>query len=338
MADKISGAELRAYREGRQLDQAGLAAWLNERLDRRYDRNKVSAWETGSTPVPDLVSTVVRDALAARTRTASGPARIVAFANQKGGVAKTTSALNTATLLAQRGKKVLLVDCDPQGSATLHLGQKPQKLDEVGKTLTWLLTKDTPTAEAIIPVCDGQFDLIPSSISLAEAEATLVTNPLAGGVLQSKLEEVVGRYDVLLLDCPPNLGYISVTALAAADALIVPCQTEGLAYAGIASLFSTVDKVRRFAKKNIRLLGILPTLFNARRTADQEVLGRLQRQSEKMGVRLFTPVRDAADYGKSFLAGRPVLELNPKAAGAESYAEIADAILAFTEETINAAA
>ncbi|AWK89860.1 AAA family ATPase [Azospirillum thermophilum] len=338
MAEKMSGAELRAYRENRQLDQAGLAAWLNERLNRRYDRNKVSAWETGSTPIPDLVSTVVRDALTSRSRPSSGPARIVAFANQKGGVAKTTSALNTAILLAQRGKRVLLVDCDPQGSATLHLGEKPLKLDEQGKTLTWLLTRDTPTAEAIVPVCDGQFDLIPSSISLAEAEASLVTNPLAGGVLQGKLEEVVDRYDVLLLDCPPNLGYISVTALAAADALIVPCQTEGLAYAGIASLFSTVDKVRRFAKKNIRLLGILPTLYNARRIADQEVLGRLQRQAEKLNVRLFTPVRDAADYGKSFLAGRPVLELNPKAAGAESYAEIADAIIALTVETQNAAA
>jgi len=327
MTGKLSGDDLRRFRESRQFGQQELAVWLNEKLGRKYDRTKISRWETGAERVPQLVDSVVCEAR--RRPVHGGPlteAKVIAFANQKGGVGKTTSAINTGYLLAGAGYRVLLIDCDPQGSATIHLGIKPDARDLEGKTLTYLLTRDLPTLEAVIPVCDGLFDLIPSSISLAEAEAVLASDPLAGLALQSKIEEVGDRYDVVILDCPPNLGFVSVSTLAAADGLVIPSQAEMLSVMGISSLIKTVERVRRRVKKPCTILGILPTLYNARRTVDQEMLRRLESYAGQAGFRLFPPVRDASDYGKSVVAARPTLQLTPDAPGADSYADVADTI------------
>lgn len=327
MDAKTGGDELKAFRETRSFGQQELAGWLNERLGRKYDRAKISRWETGAERVPQLVESVIRETRRQASGAPHAGAGVVAFANQKGGVGKTTSAINTAYLLAASGRRVLLVDCDPQGSATIHLGVKPEARDLEGKTLTHMLTRDLPTAEAIVPVCDGLFDLVPSSISLAEAEAVLATDPLAGLALQSKIEEVADRYDAVILDCPPNLGFVSVSALAAADGLLIPSQAEMLSVMGISSLIKTVERVRRRVRKPCRVLGILPTLYNARRTVDQEMLRRLEAYAAQAGFRLFPAVRDASDYGKSVVAARPTLQLAPDAPGAASYAEVANAIV-----------
>lgn len=331
MDAKLSGDELRAFRESRRFGQQELAGWLNDKLGRKYDRAKISRWETGAERVPQLVESAVRETRRRPVRVAR--AGVVAFANQKGGVGKTTSAINTAYLLAEAGRRVLLIDCDPQGSATIHLGVKPDARDLEGRTLTHMLTRDLPTVEAVTPVCDGLFDLIPSSISLAEAEAVLATDPLAGLALQAKIEEVDDRYDAVILDCPPNLGFVSVSALAAADGLVIPSQAEMLSVMGISSLIKTVDRVRRRVRKPCAVLGILPTLFNARRTVDQEMLRRLEGYAAQAGYRLFPPVRDASDYGKSVVAARPTLQLTPDAPGAASYAEVAEAIVTVILET-----
>lgn len=328
MSEKLTGDDLRTFREARQFGQQELATWLNEKLGRKYDRAKISRWETGAERPPQLVESVVRDALRRPVRrSAATEAKVIAFANQKGGVGKTTSAINTAYLLVNAGYRVLLVDCDPQGSATIHLGVKPDARDLEGKTLTYLLTRDIPTQETIIPVCEGLFDFIPSSISLAEAEAVLASDPLAGLALQSKIEEVGDRYDVVILDCPPNLGFVSVSALAAADGLVIPSQAEMLSVMGISSLIKTVERVRRRVKKPCAILGILPTLYNARRTVDQEMLRRLESFARQAGFRLFPPVRDASDYGKSVVAARPTLQLTPEAPGADSYADVVETII-----------
>jgi chromosome partitioning protein len=328
MEAKLSGDELRAFREGRQFGQQELAAWLNDKLGRKYDRTKISRWETGAERVPQLVESAVRETQRRPPRAEpAAEAKVIAFANQKGGVGKTTSAINTAYLLVGAGYRVLLVDCDSQGSATIHLGIKPEARDLEGKTLTHLLTRDLPTLEAVMPVCDGLFDLIPSSISLAEAEAVLASDPLAGLALQSKIEEVGDRYDAVILDCPPNLGFVSVSALAAADGLVIPSQAEMLSVMGISSLIKTVERVRRRIKKPCTILGILPTLYNARRTVDQEMLRRLETYARQAGFRLFPPVRDASDYGKSVVAARPTLQLTPEAPGADSYADVTATII-----------
>ena len=327
METKMTGDGLRSYREHRQLSQQELAVWLNETLGRKYDPVKIERWESGVERLPPSVDSALRDANRSTSRTTLRDgqplhAKIIAFANQKGGVGKTTSAINAAYLLTTLGYQVLLVDCDPQGSATIHLGVKPEACEIEGKNLTALLIRDLPTEEALRPVCDGQFDLIPSSISLAEAEAVLATDPLAGLALQAKLEEVADRYDAIVLDCPPNLGFVSVSALAAADGIIIPSQAEMLSVMGISSLIKTVERVRRRVKKPCTILGILPTLYNARRTVDQEMLRRLEKYATQAGYRLFRPVRDSSDYGKSVVAARPTLQFAPDAPGADSYAEV----------------
>lgn len=325
----MTGEELRAYRESRGLSAQDMVTKLNERLERKYDRARLSRWETGAEPIPKLVETALKNATPLPHR--SGRAVVVALANQKGGVAKTTSAINTTYVLAKQGMRVLLVDCDPQGSATLHLGIAPGEREEEERTLAHMLVKELPTMEAVVSVCDGLFDLIPSSIYLAEVEASLATDPLAGLALQSKMEEVADRYDVIVLDCPPNLGFVSVSALVAADALIVPSQTEMLSVMGIPALLKTMERVRRRAKTRCKVLGILPTLFNARRMVDQEMLRRLQSFAQESGLALYPPVKDASDYGKAAATMRPTLEMSPNAPGADSYHAVAASILAFVK-------
>lgn len=334
----MTGEELRAYRESRQLGQQEFAQYLNEKLNRKYDRNKISRWETGGEKVPDVVEMLLRERQHKPPRAAR--AQVVAIANQKGGVAKTTTSLNVAYLLAKDGVRVLVVDCDPQGSATIHLGVRPDRCDAEGKTLAHMLDTDLPTVDAIVPVCDGLFDLVPSSISLADTEAKLTSDPTGGLALGNKLEEVGDRYDIIILDCPPNLGLMSVSGLIAADGLVIPCQTEMLSVMGLTGLLKTVSRVRRRTKHPLAMIGIVPTLFNARRSADQEMLRHMEQFAKNSGYRLFTPVRDVADYGKAVMDGKVAVQLSPNVAGAETYAEIAQAITGalLSKEAVDAAA
>lgn len=338
--EAMTGEELRAYRDACGLGQQELAQTLNEKLGRRYDRNKISRWENGAERIPQLVAAALnrKTGLPAGIPAASGlpagPALVTVCVNQKGGVGKTTSTVNVAYLLARRGARVLVVDCDPQANATIHFGVDPHERDLARRTLTHVLFGPAPVADAVIPVCDGLLSLLPSSISLAAADAEILKEPNGTLLLREKLDEVRESYDFILIDCPPNLGQVTVSALNAADQVLIPSQTEMLSIMGIPMLLETLSKVRRRVNPKVAVLGVLPTLHKARRLQDQAMMDELRRIADGARLRVFTPVKDAADYAKGVTAGRPTLEINPAAAGADSYGEVADALLALvmTEE------
>jgi len=335
VAQEMTGEELRRYREQRGMNQQELVTWLNERLNRRYDRAKISRWETGAERIPQLVASALKVAgepvgiPAVAVRAAP---LVFCAANQKGGVAKTTTCVNVAWLLATTdrpasGRRVLLVDCDPQANATVHLGVDPHEQELAKATLTHALKSTRPMREFVVPVCDGAFDLLPSSISLAATDRELLRQPNGTLVLRAKLAQLAGHYDCVVLDCPPHLGELTVSVLNAADQLLIPTQTEMLSMMGIPQLFETIAGVRELVNPNLQVLGILPTMYSPRRLQDEQVMAELRELAAAQGLRLFSPVKRAADYAKSVMAGKPGLAVNPNSAGAESYREIARALL-----------
>lgn len=337
-AEAMTGEELRAYRDACGLGQQELAQTLNEKLGRRYDRNKISRWENGAERIPQLVAAALNvrrtgaPAGIPAAGLAAGPALVTVCVNQKGGVGKTTSTVNVAYLLARRGARVLVVDCDPQANATVHFGVDPHERDIARRTLTHVLFADAPMPESVVPVCDGLLHLLPSSISLAAADAEILKEPNGALLLREKIDEVRESYDFIMIDCPPNLGQVTVSALNAADQVLIPSQTEMLSIMGIPMLLETLSKVRRRVNPKVAVLGVLPTLHKARRLQDQAMMDELRRIADGARLRVFTPVKDAADYAKGVIAGRPTLELNPTAAGADSYGEVADALLSLVAD------
>ncbi|MEI6559457.1 MAG: AAA family ATPase [Rhodospirillaceae bacterium] len=335
MANDMSGEELRSYREQRGLNQQELVTELNTRLDRRYDRAKISRWETGAERIPQIVAAMLKDSSrplgipAARVRAAP---IVFCAANQKGGVAKTTSCVNIAYLLGLSGQRVLLIDCDPQANATVHLGVDPHEQELARSTLTHALRATRPMREFVIPVCEGIFDLLPASISLAAADRELLRQPNGTLILRAKIAQLAGHYDYVVLDCPPHLGELTVSVLNAADQLLIPTQTEMLSMMGIPQLFETISGVRELVNPRLRILGILPTMYSPRRLQDEQVMAELRELAAAEKLRLFSPVKRAADYTKSVMAGRPGLAINPNSAGAESFREIAEALIALGRE------
>lgn len=341
----MTGDELRALREARGINQQDLADLLNDRLGRRYDRNRISRWENGAERIPQLATATLRGLVgpgaigipAARV----GPAVTLAVSNQKGGVGKTVTVANVAFLLAKAGRRVLIVDADPQASVSIHLGIDPHECEVARTSLSRVLFNDRAARDCLVPVCDGRMDLLPCSIDLSDADVNLAREPNGTLVLREKLDEVRDDYDFILIDCPPNLGVLTVSALNAADQLLIPSQTEMLSLMGIPKLLENVSKVRRRVNPRLGLLGILPTLFKARRVQDQSMLEELRKLAAAHKTHLFSPVRDVADIAKGVTAGRPALEINPNVVGAEAYEEVAVALIQHAdsrEEDIRGAA
>lgn len=339
VAHGMSGEELRRYREQRGMNQQELVSWLNERLHRRYDRAKISRWETGSERIPQTVAAALKDTTKPTgipvVSTADPAPLVFCAANQKGGVAKTTTCVNVAWLLGKESRRVLLIDCDPQANATVHLGIDPHDREVAKATLTHALRSTRPMREFVTPVCGGVFDLLPSSISLAATDRELLRQPNGTLILRAKIAQLAGHYEFVVLDCPPHLGELTVSVLNAADQLLIPTQTEMLSMMGIPQLFETIVAVRELVNPRLEILGILPTMYSPRRLQDEQVMNDLQELAVAEGLRLFSPVRRAADYTKSVLAGRPGLALNANSAGAESYREIAEALLALRKASAN---
>jgi chromosome partitioning protein len=241
---------------------------------------------------------------------------VLAVANQKGGVAKTTTVASLGAALAEQGATVLLVDLDPQACLTFSLGVDPEELE---LSVHHVLTKGLSASEAVLGTDDG-VDLLPATIELARAEADLLTRTGREYVLKAALEELDG-YDWVLLDCPPSLGVLTVAALTAADAVLVPLQCETLSHRGVGQLLETVHDVRRFTNRGLEVWGVLPTLYDGRTNHARAVLDTIS-DTYDLDV-LEPPIPKSIRFAEAPAAGRSILATTRAHPGADAYREVA---------------
>jgi chromosome partitioning protein len=255
------------------------------------------------------------------TRTPAG-ATTIALANQKGGVGKTTTAINTAVLLAQRGLRVLLVDIDPQGNATSSLGVDKRALQA---TTYDVLVDEVPVARAVVPAARPNLDLLPSTPTLAGAEIELVELAERERRLARALGEVANRYDLVVIDCPPSLGLLTVNALTAARYVIVPIQCEFLALEGLGQLISTIDLVKRQLNPPLDVLGVLMTMYDARTRLSAHVVEEVRRYFPHRIFGTIVPrsirLAEAPSYGQA------IAEYDVDSRGAQAYRSVVDELL-----------
>jgi chromosome partitioning protein len=244
--------------------------------------------------------------------------RIIAFANQKGGVAKSTSTLSIGAALAERGHSVLGIDLDPQGALTFSVGVDPDELEE---TVNDVIVRRLPIDKVIV---HREIDVAPANIDLAGAEAVLLTKTGREYALQRALQDVLGRYEFILVDCPPSLGILTINGLTAATEVLIPLQCEALSHRGVGQLLETMDDIRHFTNPDLAVLGVVPTLYDGRSRHAREVLSDV---GERYGVRVFEPpIRKSIRFAEAAQAGRSILSFAPRHPGAEAYREIAGAI------------
>jgi chromosome partitioning protein len=246
--------------------------------------------------------------------------QILAIANQKGGVAKTTTVASLGAALAEQGKSVLIVDLDPQACLTFSLGIDPEDLE---LSVHHVLTKGTDVAEVIISTDDG-VDLLPATIELARAEADLLTRTGREYVLRAALEDVEG-YDWVLLDCPPSLGVLTVAALTAAAGVLIPLQCETLSHRGVGQLLDTVHDVRRFTNKKLSVWGVLPTLYDGRTNHARTVLETIS-ETYDLDV-IEPPIPKSIRFAEAPAAGRSILATARKNRGADAYRDVAASLI-----------
>lgn len=246
-------------------------------------------------------------------------ARIIALSNQKGGVGKTTSAINLGAALAERGQRVLLVDMDPQASLTDALGIDAGGLsNSIYDVLTGRLTIDA----ILLP--SGSMMVAPATIDLAAAEMQLINEVGRERILADALAPITNRYDEILIDCPPSLGLLTINALTAADVVLVPVECQYMALRGLTQLMQSVEKIQRRTNSHLKLLGILPTMYDNRTVHEQEVLASLK---EQFPGKVFAPIRRSIRFAETALAGKPMLDYDPSHAGGQAYRTLADEVL-----------
>jgi chromosome partitioning protein len=240
-------------------------------------------------------------------------ARRIAVASQKGGVGKTTTVASLGVALAELGQRVLLVDLDPQACLTFSMGIDPETLET---SVHQVIAGQLSARDAVIATDEG-VDVLPSTIDLAQSEATLVGRSNAVFTLQRALAMIDDDYDVVLLDCPPTLGILTVNALTAAHEVLVPLQCETLAHRGVGQVIETVAEVQRVSNPGLVVLGFLPTMFDGRTTHAQAVLGDIGDRYQ-MPV-LEPPIPRSVRFAEAPAIGRTVLSTAPALRGSEVY-------------------
>ncbi|MDH7478420.1 MAG: AAA family ATPase [Syntrophomonadaceae bacterium] len=248
--------------------------------------------------------------------------KAIAIANQKGGVGKTTTAVNLGTSLAQLGKRVLVVDIDPQGNATSGLGADRQSIEHC---IYDVLVNGVGLEEVMLETAVKNLLLIPATLQLAGAEIELVSAIAREGKLRRALEKVKEAFDYLLIDCPPSLGLLTVNALTAADRLLIPIQCEYYALEGLGQLMHTVSLVRRHLNNDLDLEGVLLTMFDARTNLSIQVAEEVKRYFKDRVFKSVVPRNVRLSEAPSH--GQPVLLYDPKSKGAEVYLELAKEVL-----------
>jgi len=253
-----------------------------------------------------------------------GPALVFAMCNQKGGVGKTTSTINLGAAMAEYGRRVLLVDFDPQGSLSVGLGVNPLELELTIYNL--LMDRHVTIDEVLLKTNVAGMDLVPSNIDLSAAEVQLVTEVAREQALMRALTPVMRDYDVVLIDCQPSLGLLTINALTVAHSVIVPLECEFFALRGVALLTDTIEKVQDRLNPQLQLEGILATMYDARTVHSREIL---QRVVEAFGDDVFhTVIGRTVRFPETTVAGEPITTYAAASTGAKAYRQLAREVLA----------
>ena len=252
-----------------------------------------------------------------------GETKIIAIINQKGGVGKSTTAINLSAALGEKNKQVLLVDLDPQGNATSGLGiDKGQIKNDVYDVL--LAGKDV--MDVIIPDVYEGLDILPATINLAGAEVELVSEIARENRLKSALGQLRGKYDYIFIDCPPSLGLLTVNALVAADKLLIPIQCEFYALEGVTKLLDSMNRVKNLLNPGLSIFGVVLTMFDVRTTLSKQVAGEVENHFGKIVFKSRIPRTVKLSEAPSY--GQPITIYDPTGKGALSYTALAEEVIA----------
>jgi chromosome partitioning protein len=249
--------------------------------------------------------------------------KIYAIANQKGGIGKTTTTRNLGGALARMGRKVLLIDLDPQGHLTLSLGVDPLKLEK--HTYHVLIHDDVSIADVLVYDQVSGVGLVPTNLDLSGAEIELLVDPTGNNVvLKSKIAPIRNLVDYILVDCPPSLGLLTINAFTAADGVIIPVQTHYLAYHGLQLLRRTITKVQKRANTDLVIAGIIPTMYDRRAKHDKEVLAELRANYQDLLIDIPIPRRVA--LADAMVAAQSIDEYDASSEATQAYQKIAEVI------------
>ena len=247
--------------------------------------------------------------------------KIISVANQKGGVGKTTTTVNLSTILAKKGKKVLLIDTDPQGNATSGLGVSK----DVELSVYDILIGDTEFDETLQETAIKNLKVCPSNISLAGAEVQLVSMMSREQRLKNKLDKIKDQYDYILIDCPPSLGLVTLNAFTASDSVLIPVQCEYFALEGLGQLLNTVNLVKKHLNKNLEIEGALLTMYDARTNLSNQVVKEVKKYFEDKVYKTVIPRNVRLSEAPSY--GMPITVYDPRSKGAKAYEKFAKELL-----------
>ncbi len=250
-------------------------------------------------------------------------AKIIAVANQKGGVGKTTTSVNLSACLAAKKKKVLLVDCDPQGNASSGFGVDKATLQ--GKTIYQVLIDNVPVAD-VLQKTEFKVDILPANIDLAGAEVELVAAISRETRLKKALDAVRDNYDYIIIDCPPSLGLLTLNSLTAADSVLVPIQCEFYALEGVAQLMRTIELVRSNLNANLKLEGVVMTMYDSRTKLAEQVVAEVRNSFDTVVYKTMIPRNVRLSEAPSF--GQPIIYYDKKSKGSEVYMKLAKEVIA----------
>jgi len=250
-------------------------------------------------------------------RTRNPKATVVAVANQKGGVAKTTTVASLGAAWSQLGQRVLIVDLDPQACLTFSVGYDPES---IGCSVHQVLVGEVAAYDAVIETEEGS-DLLPATIDLAMAEQSLLTRTGRERLLKLALDPLLRSYDFIVIDCPPTLGILTTVALTAADGVLIPLQCETLSHRGVGQLLDTIYDVKKITNRKLSVIGVLPTLFDGRTTHGRTVMERI---GDDYGVAVLSPpIPKSIRFAEAPAVGRTVLSTARSTKGAQAYRDLA---------------
>ena len=251
-----------------------------------------------------------------------GRVRIIAIANQKGGVGKTTTAINLAAALAEQGKQVLLIDADPQGNATSGMGLEKNRLS---KTVYEMFLQEASLQDVLQPTCADGVSIAPANQNLSGAEIELVGIERREYILKEQLSLIASQYDFVLIDCPPSLNLITINALTAADTVLVPIQCEYFAMEGLEQLLHTVNLVKQRLNPALELEGVVFTMFDARTNLSLQVVEEVKKSLGPSVYRTIIPRN--VRLGEAPSHGLPITQYDSRSKGAESYRLLAEEVI-----------